>query len=121
MVTQEQRLRQAQWSSSIFQNTVEYSMPREQLARAQSREGRDTWPRATELIERVRGVGLTIGYRYDDKIPFDVRMVIKDLMFELAQKANKVTHLQKKTTNLQWMSRVHKREESEEQDCPLLK
>ena len=123
---QEQRLRQAQWSSSIFRNTIEHGLRREQTSRPSpegSRDTRlqDTSRRETELIGRVREAGLAIGYHYDYEIPFDARTVIEDLLFELTQRTNEVTHLQKKADNLQKRSKVRKREESEERECPPMK
>ena len=116
---QEQRLRQAQWSLSIFRNTIEHGLRREQVSRPSPEGSRDTRPqdagrREAELVGRVQEVGLTIGYQYDDEIPFDARTVIEDLLFELTQKANEMTYLQKKADNLQKRSKVRKREESEE-------
>ena len=74
-----------------------------------------------ELVGRIQEVGLTIGYQYDDEIPFDARTVIEDLLLELTQKANEVTYLLKKADNLQKRWKVRKREELEERECPPMK
>ena len=96
------------------------------MSRPSPEGSRDTRPqdagrREAELVGCVQEVGLTIGYQYDDEIPFDARTVIEDLLFELTQKANEVTYLQKKADNLQKRSKVRKREESEERECPPMK
>ena len=123
---QEQRLQQAQWSSSIFRNTIEHGLRREPTLVPSTEGGRDTRPqdassRDAELVGRVWEAGLEISYQYDDEIPFDARTVIEDLLFQLTQRSNEVTHLQRKVDSLQKRSRVRKREESEERECPLMK
>ena len=123
---QERRLQQAQWSSSIFRNTIEQGLRREPTSMPSTEGGRDTRPQDAssgdaELVGRVREAGLEISYRYDDEIPFDARTVIEDLLFQLTQRSNEVTHLQRKADSLQKRSRVRKREESEERECPPVK
>lgn len=122
----EHRLREANWASSIFRNTIMQGVPaggEERRTVSESRESRqqEDSQRSTELVSQVQRAGLDISYRFDDEIPWDARTVIEDLMFELAQRANEVSHLQKKADNLQRMTKVRKRERSEERDCPPMK
>ena len=81
----------------------------------------DASSRDAELVGRVREAGLEISYQYNDEIPFDARTVIEDLLFQLTQRLNEVTHLQRKADSLQKRSRVRKRKESEERECPPMK
>ena len=108
---QEQRLQQAQWSSSIFRNMIEHGLRREQVSRPSPEGSRDMWPQDTnrreaELVGQIREGGLEIGYQYDDEIPFDARTIIEDLLFQLTQRTNEVTHLQKKADSLQKRTKV---------------
>jgi hypothetical protein len=75
-------------------------------------------PESTELVNRVRSLGIDIPYRYDSDIPWDARSILEDLLYHLDQKTNEVTHLQRKLDSANRESRVRKREDSLEDRRP---
>ena len=56
--------------------------------------------RSTELIERIRREGVTVTTTHDEEFPLEARAIIEDFMFQLSQKRNEVTHLQRRTEDL---------------------
>ena len=67
--------------------------------------------RSTELIERIRREGVTVTATHDEEFPLEARAVIEDLMFQLSQKRNEVTHLQRRTEDLRRETLLRKRED----------
>jgi hypothetical protein len=57
-------------------------------------------------LDRVHAAGIEVPYRYDDKIPWEARSIIEDLLFQLDQKANKTAHLHRKIEGINQSSRL---------------
>ena len=64
------------------------------------------------LVKRAREAGIEIPHRYDDDIPWEFRSAMEDALFQLDQKANQISYLQRKVDTLGRSTRIRKREDS---------
>jgi len=67
--------------------------------------------RSTELIKSIRREGVTVNAIHDEELPLEARSIIEDLIFQLSQRWNEVTHLQRRTEDLRRESLLRKRED----------
>jgi len=75
--------------------------------------------RSTELIESIRREGVMVNAIHDEELPLEAQSIIEDLIFQLSQKRNEVTHLQHQTEDLRRESLLRKREDVGEPElCP---
>jgi len=64
-----------------------------------------------ELIESIQREGVMVNAIHDEELPLEARSIIKDLIFQLSQKWNEVTHLQHRMEDLRSESLLRKRED----------
>ena len=82
---------QPQWAGPTFWSTQEDFRNRRQ----QSPRPPPT-TRSTTLIERIRNIGVSMNVEYDDELSMEARSIIEDLIFQLCQRRDEVSHLQRR-------------------------
>jgi len=67
--------------------------------------------KSMELVKHIWREGIMVNATHDEELSLDAQSIIKDLIFQLSQKWNEVTHLQRRTEDLQRESLLHKWED----------
>ena len=82
--------KQLQWAGPTFWST-----------REDFRNRRQQFPRpppttqSTALIECIRNIGVSVNAEYDDELSMEAHSIIEDLIFQLHQRRDEVSHLQR--------------------------
>ena len=67
--------------------------------------------KSMELVKHIWREGIMVNATHDEELSLDAQSIIKDLIFQLSQKWNEVTHLQRRTEDLQRESLLRKWED----------
>jgi len=100
---------QPQWAGPTFRSTQEDFRNRRQ----QSPRPPPT-TQSTALIEHIRNIGVSVNAEHDDELSTEARSIIEDLIFQLRQRRDEVSHLQRRVEDLRKDALRCKRKDSEE-------